>query len=88
MKVFWLGVGIYYGYIFLIMLLEMTIPGMPLARIGHLPISFLYNQLGAILVVPAIVAILYWYLPMQEEKRRKEQGEKKISQTQEVKKNG
>lgn len=80
--VFWWGLALLYGYPFLMMILEMNIPGLTYhVKIGNAPLSFLYAHVIALLVVPMTVAILYWYVIEQEEK-------KSGAQTQGVKKNG
>lgn len=78
--VFWWGMGIFYSYAFLMMILEMMIPGLTYhVKVGNMPLSFLYTHLFGLYILPLIVAYLFWYIPEQEEKRN-------AAQTQEVKK--
>lgn len=75
---FWWGMGLYYGIIFLLMILEMNIPGMTVQmRIGGAPASFLYNHLLALYLLPLGVAYLFYWIPEQEDKKAKGQEAKK-----------
>ncbi len=77
--VFWWGMGLFYGYVFLMMILEMMIPGLTYqVKIGNVPLSFLYNHLFGLYLLPLGIAYLFWYIPEQEDK--------KAAQTQGVKK--
>lgn len=68
---FWWGMGIYYGYVFLMMILEMTIPGLTYhVKLGGAPISFLYAHFIALYLLPLVVAYIFWYIPELEEKRQ------------------
>jgi len=70
-RVFWWGMGLFYGYVFLMMFLEMMIPGLTYqVKLGNVPLSFLYNHLLGLYVLPLAVAYLFWYIPDQEEKKQ------------------
>jgi len=73
---FWWGMGIFYGYVFVMMILEMNVPGLTYAiKLGGAPISFLYAHLIGLYLLPLGVAYLFWWVPEQEDKKVK--GEKK-----------
>ncbi|MCL4462323.1 MAG: hypothetical protein M1551_00520 [Firmicutes bacterium] len=73
---FWWGMGIFYGYVFVMMILEMNVPGLTYAiKLGGAPISFLYAHLIGLYLLPLGVAYLFWWIPEQEDKKVK--GEKK-----------
>lgn len=65
---FWWGMGLYYGLIFLIMILEMNIPGMTYDfKIGGVPAVYFYTHLLALYILPVFVAWLFWWVPEQQE---------------------
>jgi hypothetical protein len=71
---FWWGMGLYYGFIFLMMILEMKIPGMTYqVSIGGVPASFFYNHLIALYLLPTAIAYLFYWIPEQQDKKAKEQ---------------
>lgn len=71
---FWWGMGIFYGYVFLMMILEMNVPGMTYAiKLAGAPISFLYTHLIGLYLLPLAVAYLFWWMPEQEDKKMKEE---------------
>ena len=65
-KVFWAGMALMYGWCFLFMFLEMTIPGMPLKLFLGIPACYTYNMVLALWVIPIIVSYIFY---SSEEKR-------------------
>ncbi|MBS3898930.1 MAG: hypothetical protein KGZ54_05230 [Dethiobacter sp.] len=75
---FWWGMGIFYGLVFLLMILEMKIPAMTYGvKIGGAPISFLYTHVVALYLLPLGIAYLFYWLPEQADKKTKGQEAKK-----------
>ena len=73
---FWWGMGAFYGYVFLMMFLEMSIPGLTYQfKLGNVPLSFLYNHLFGLYILPLAIAYMFWYIPEQEEKKRDAQAQ-------------
>ena len=65
-KVFWIGMGIMYGWCFFFMYLEMTIPNFPLKSIFGIPACYIYNMTFALWLVPTVISYLFY---SSEEKR-------------------
>ncbi len=65
-KVFWVGMGIMYGWCFFFMFLEMTISGFPLISVLGIPACYIYNMILGLWVVPILVSYLFF---SSEEKR-------------------
>lgn len=75
---FWWGMGIFYGYVFLMMILEMMIPGLTYqVKLGGAPISFIYLHFIALYLLPVLVAYLFWWMPEQEDKKARAKEETK-----------
>lgn len=75
---FWWGMGLYYGFIFLTMYLEMNISGMTYEiKLGGAPISFLYTHVFALYLLPLGLAYMFYWIPEQAEKKAKGQEAKK-----------
>ncbi len=68
-KVFWLGMAIMYGWVFLFMTIEMRVPGFPLKQFFGIPACYIYNWIMALWVINIIVSFLFFY---SEEKREME----------------
>lgn len=73
-KAFWIGLGIAYGWAFLFMMLEWTVPGFPLMKFLGVPACWIYNALMCCYVVNIFVA---WYFAYSEEIREQKLAEKK-----------
>ena len=58
-KIFWIGTGFTYGWIFFFMILEMTIPGFPLKKFLGVPACYVYNWIFALWINNLVVAWLY-----------------------------
>ena len=67
-KVFWLGTGLMYGYVFLFMILEMTIPGLPLKKFLGVPACYIYNWIFGLWVMNVIIS----FMICASEERREE----------------
>ncbi len=65
-KVFWVGLLLTYGWVFVFMMLEWNIPGFPLRMFLGIPACYIYNALMTCYVIVIFVAWLYAY---SEEKR-------------------
>lgn len=65
-KIFWVGMGVLYSWVFGWMILEFTIPGLPLMKVLGVPACYLYNWLGALFGMNVLVSFLFFYF---EEKR-------------------
>ncbi len=68
-KVFWIGTGLMYSYVFLFMFLEMMIPGLPLKKVLGIPACYIYNGVIALWLINVFIAYLFY---SSEEKREKE----------------
>jgi hypothetical protein len=73
-KAFWIGLSIAYGWAFLFMMLEWTVPGFPLKSFLGVPACWVYNCLMCCFVINLFVA---WYFAYSEEIREKKLEEKK-----------
>jgi membrane protein YdbS with pleckstrin-like domain len=65
-KIFWIGMAVMYGWCFLFMGLEMTIPGFPLKMFLGIPACYIYNMILALWIIPTIIAYIFY---KSEEKR-------------------
>lgn len=65
-KIFWGGMAILYGWIFFFMILEMTIPGLPLKKFLGVPACYIYNWMCALWLVNIAISFLFY---TSEEKR-------------------
>lgn len=65
-KIFWIGMGILYGWIFFFMILEMSIPGFPLKKLFGVPACYIYNWICALWLVNILVSYIFF---KSEEKR-------------------
>ena len=70
-KILWVGMGIIYGWIFLFMFLEMTIPGLPLKQFLGIPACYVYNWMMALWFVNILVSFLFFYVEEKREEREK-----------------
>ena len=61
-KIFWIGMAIMYGWCFLFMFLEMTIPGFPLKSLFGIPACYTYNMIFALWLVPIVVSLLFAFM--------------------------
>lgn len=68
-KIFWIGTGLMYSYVFLFMILEMTIPGLPLKKFLGVPACYIYNWIMALWIINVVISYLFF---SSEEKREKE----------------
>lgn len=68
-KIFWIGTGLMYSYVFLFMFLEMMIPGLPLKKVFGIPACYIYNWILALWVINIIISYLFY---ASEEKREAE----------------
>jgi len=67
-KIFWIGTGLMYSYVFLFMILEMIIPGLPLKKVFGIPACYIYNWIVGLWVINIIISYLFF---ASEEKREK-----------------
>jgi len=75
-KIFWAGTGLMYFWVFLFMILEMTIPGLPLKKVFGIPACYLYNWLFGLWIINIIISFLFfWSEEKREEKLEQEGGE-------------
>ncbi|NDY72959.1 hypothetical protein DO021_13475 [Desulfobacter hydrogenophilus] len=75
-KIFWAGTGLMYSWVFLFIILEMTIPGLPLKKVFGFPACYLYNWLFGLWIINIIISFLfYWSEEKREEKLKQEEGE-------------
>jgi hypothetical protein len=66
-KAFWIGLVLIYGWMFICMVLEWTVPNFPLAyKILGIPGCWIYNMLIACYLMNILVA---WYYAYSEEVR-------------------
>jgi hypothetical protein len=72
-KIFWIGMGIMYGWCFLFMFLEMTIPGLPLKIFMGVPAAFIYNWLFALWFIPIVVSYLFFSFEERREAQKEEE---------------
>ncbi len=68
-KIFWVGMAVMYGWCFLFMILEMTIPNFPLMSFLGIPACYTYNMVLALWLIPTIISYLFY---SSEEKREAE----------------
>jgi hypothetical protein len=73
-KAFWIGLIVIYGWMFIFMMLEWTVPGFPLMKFLGVPACYIYNMILCCYVVNIFVA---WYYAYSEEKREEKLAEKK-----------
>jgi hypothetical protein len=67
-KIFWIGTGLMYSYVFLFMILEMIIPGLPLKKVFGIPACYIYNWIVGLWIINIIISYLFF---ASEEKREK-----------------
>lgn len=72
-KIFWIGMGIMYGWCFLFMIIEMRVPGFPLKKLFGVPACYIYNWVMALWVVNIIVSLIFF---IAEEKREEAMAKK------------
>ena len=72
-KVFWLGTGLMYGYVFLFMILEMTIPGLPLKKFLGVPACYIYNWIFGLWIINIIISFMFFASEERREKRIEEE---------------
>lgn len=78
---FWWGNALYFAWVAVIMLWEMTTPGVPYqVQVGGMPLSFLYNGIFSVWILPTALSYYFWYMG--------ELDDKKSSANQEVSKDG
>lgn len=58
-KIFWLGLAVMYGWFFLFVILEWTVPGFPLKKFLGIPACYIYNVFLGVYVINIIVAWSY-----------------------------
>jgi len=73
-KALWIGMGLIYGWMFVFMMLEWTVPGFPLKSFLGVPACWIYNCLMCCYVINIFVA---WYFAYSEEIREQKLAEKK-----------
>ncbi|HSW36003.1 MAG TPA: hypothetical protein VLH18_05300 [Candidatus Limnocylindrales bacterium] len=68
---FWWGMGSFYSFVFLMMILEMAIPGLNFHfRLGGLPLAFIYTHVIGLSLLPLVIAYVLWRIPDREEKNK------------------
>jgi hypothetical protein len=72
-KIFWIGMGLIYGWCFLWMFLEMVIPGLPLMKFLGVPAAFTYNWLIGLWLIPILVSYLFFSSEEKREAQKKEE---------------
>ncbi len=77
-KIFWAGTALMYGWIAIFMILEMTIPGLPLKKFMGVPACYIYNWIVGLWVMNIIISFLYYRF---EEKREEKIAARKIYET-------
>ncbi|OQY01029.1 MAG: hypothetical protein B6I26_05355 [Desulfobacteraceae bacterium 4572_130] len=65
-KIFWIGMGIMYGWVFFFMFLEMIIPGLPLKQFLGVPACYIYNWIMGLWIINIFISYLFY---SSEEKR-------------------
>lgn len=65
-KIFWVGMGVLYGWIFTFMIIEMHVPGFPLKQFMGVPACYIYNWIIALWLINILVSYLFF---ASEEKR-------------------
>jgi hypothetical protein len=73
-KIFWIGMAIMYGWCFLFMILEMTVPGLPLKRFMGVPACYIYNWIIGLWLVNILVSFIFY---RSEENREAAKAQKK-----------
>jgi hypothetical protein len=69
-KIFWIGMGLTYGWFFFFLLMEMNIPGLPLKSFLGVPACYVYNWILALWVNNMIVATVFFKYEENREARR------------------
>lgn len=72
-KIFWVGMGVLYGWCFFWMIMEMIIPGLPLKKFLGVPAAYTYAWLIGLWGVNIIVSFLFFYFEEQRELKEKHQ---------------
>ncbi len=68
-KIFWVGMVILYGYFFLFLILEITIPKFPLSKFLGVPFCYIYNWIMGLWIINLIVAALFYLAEEAREAR-------------------
>lgn len=68
-KIFWAGTALMYGWIFIFMILEMTIPGFPLKKFMGVPACYIYNWIVGLWLMNIIISFLYFRFEEKREER-------------------
>jgi len=70
-KVFWLGLGLWYVFMVLFWILEMTIPYFTYTQIAGVNLPVYYHLFFMLLFLLNLQAFLFFYVPEKEEKKKK-----------------
>jgi hypothetical protein len=76
-KIFWIGMAVLYGWTFFFMILEMTVPGLPLKQFMGVPACYIYNWIIGLWLVNILVSFIFY---RSEEKREAAKAQKKKAQ--------
>lgn len=74
-KIFWAGTGLMYSWVFLFMILEMMIPGLPLKKVFGIPACYLYNWLFGLWIINIIISFLFYWSEEKREEKLKQEGD-------------
>jgi len=68
---FWPGIIIFYGYCWIFMAIEMSVPGFIYhTKIGAAPAAYVYALTIGLYFIPLIVSFMWFYLPERDQKRK------------------
>lgn len=73
-KIFWIGTGLMYCWMFLFMILEMTVPGLPLKKIFGIPACYLYNWFFGLWFINVFISFLFYWSEEKREEKIKQKG--------------
>lgn len=67
---FWWGNAVYFVWVAIIMFWEMTTPGVPIqVQAGGIPLSFFYNGIFSVWILPTALSYFFWYMGELDDKK-------------------
>ena len=72
-KIFWVGTLLMYGWVFLFMILEMNVPGLPLKKFLGVPACYIYNWICGLWLINILVSYIYFRFEEKREEFKEQQ---------------
>ncbi|MCG8565974.1 MAG: hypothetical protein MI747_12930 [Desulfobacterales bacterium] len=73
-KIFWIGTGLMYSYVFLFMILEMTIPRKKQKKVFGIPACYIYNWIMALWIINVIISYIFFASEEKREEKLEQEG--------------